>query len=99
MVPSAASFTRGATAAPSVSSASTTGSWLSKEVFLPEAAPSSDSLFLQEILYHSNEKTSRTKSIFETFETFRRLSKALKKFSRDQLFRRLKLLDRLLSSK
>ena len=46
MVPSAASFTRGATAAPSVSSASTTGSWLSEEVFLPEAAPSSDSLFL-----------------------------------------------------
>ena len=96
MVPSAASFTRGATAVPSVSSASTTGSWLSKEVFLPEAAPSSDSLFLQEISYHSNEKTSRTKSIFETFETFRRLSKALKKFSRDQLFRRLKLFDRLL---
>ena len=93
MVPSAASFTRGATAAPSVSSASTTGSWLSKDVFLPEAAPSSDSLFLQEISYHSNEKTSRTKSIFETF---RRLSKALKKFSRDQLFRRLKLFDCLL---
>ena len=62
MVPSAASFTRGATAAPSVSSASTTGSWLSEEVFLPEAAPSSDSLFLQEIPYRSNEKTSRTKA-------------------------------------
>ena len=62
MVPSAASLTRGATAAPSVSSASTTGSWLSEEVFLPEAAPSSDSLFLQEISYHSNEKTSRTKA-------------------------------------